>query len=170
MLARERQSRQMRLTAGAIFLLLLVGCAGPSLVREMSNRGASYLQTGKVAIRGSEADVGSQITVEAKEGFIIQRIWDTIYASRPYTAWAASGFREVEFYRWEEDLEPVAVLLVNVTDEAHFKGQTPKDGFRCPGLSDYLMTLLVAEAKKRTGEKGNRQQPLAPDRAKPPAR
>ena len=73
----------------------------------------------------------------------------TIYASRPYHTWAASGFREIEFYQGEEDPQPVLILCVNVTDETHIKGQTPNEGFRCPGLNEYLTGLLKREYDRR---------------------
>lgn len=132
------------------------GC-GPSaspkedltLVGQMRRRGISHLDTRKVVIRGSEGCYGADTIVVATEGFIIQKIWDTIYMARPYHTWAASGYREIEFYHWEKDPEPVVVLRLNVTDEAHFRGQTAKEGFRCPGLSEYLTGLLKRAYEKR---------------------
>ena len=61
----------------------------------------------------------------------------------------ASGFREIEFYQWEKDRQPVLILCVNVTDESHIKGRTSNEGFRCPGLNEYLTGLLKREYERR---------------------
>jgi len=119
----------------------------------MKRRGISYLTTRKVVIRGSEGGYGADTVFLATEDFIIQEIWDTIYVSRPYHIWCACGFREIEFYEWENAKQPIVTLCVNKTCETHIKGKTPKEGFRCPGLTDYLTKLLKYEYEKNKTKK-----------------
>ena len=152
-------------TSGMLWFCLataiwVAGCSGPSLVGQMKARGVSDLETGKVVIRGSEADFGSETEVTATADFIIQKVWDSVYASRPYHTWAASGYREIEFYRRPDDPQPVLTLLVNATDETHIRGRTAQDGFRCPGLHEYLMMLLEKEYQKTTKQEDD---PVSPE-------
>ena len=123
-------------------LLVLSGCAQPSLVGQMKARGVTYLNTKKVVIRDCEGGFGGNVVVSATEQFIIQEIWDRIYLSRPYHCWAACGWGEIEFYLSEDANTPAVVLEVNETDETHLKGKTPDQGFRCPGLQEYIDQFL----------------------------
>lgn len=125
------------------------GCTKPTLVDQMQSRGISYLNTQKVVIRASEGGYGSDTVVNVEEEFIIQRIWDSIYVSRPYHRWSASGDEQVEFYSSREDSKPRLTLMVNVSDLARIKGQTYNEGFRCPGLNEYLQEWLKREYEKK---------------------
>ena len=70
-------------------LLIITGCTSPSLVERMNDYGVTHLNTQKIVLHGSEADVGSGVTVDIEEHCLIQRIWDSIYQSRPEITWAA---------------------------------------------------------------------------------
>jgi len=140
----------------AIYLLVLAGCQStstrpdlrPALVQKLEKRGVSDASTGKIILVGSEGGYGGNMQVIITADFLIQEIWDTIYQSRPYKTWAASGFRKLKFYAGPESEVPVAELLVNVTDRCHFDGDFD-DSFRCPGINKILEPLLKAEYEKR---------------------
>lgn len=113
--------------------------------------GVTHLNTRKVIIRGHEGSVGQgkDIVIDSVEEYVIQQIWDTMYQSRPYDRWAASGFTELEFYTDEDGKKPDAVLHVNETDMAFTKDI--KEGYRCPGLAglvDRLQNEAFQEASK----------------------
>jgi hypothetical protein len=132
-----------------VLLLLLGGCANPSLVRDLKARNMTYLNTTKVVIRGSQADVGADVVVEVASQFVIQAIWDMIYLSRPYDRWAMSGYRILELYTHDDTTIPDVVLLVNETDKTQIEGNDDAQGYRCPGLDEYLMEFLRPEYKRR---------------------
>jgi len=140
----------------APLLFLVAGCSSPSaadrhasLLRELGERGVTDLTTAKVVVRSNEGNFGSDTAITATEHFIIQGIWDTIYASRPDPYWAASGFDEIALYTSREASESAATLLLNVSGSVHLKGKTPREGFRCPGLEPFIHNLLEAEYKKK---------------------
>ena len=116
------------------------------LVTRMRAHGISHENTAKIVLWGSEADVGPDVTVEISSQFLIQEIWDTIYQSRPYTRWAASGYRKADFYAKGEADEPVMTLWINATDACHIDGQAER--FRCPKLDLLVMGLLEKEVEK----------------------
>ena len=124
-------------------LLLACGCASPSLVRQMKQRGITHHNTGRIVLTGSEADVGSNVKVDIRENFLIQKIWDTIYQSRPHDRWCACGYRRADFYTHPEG-EPVVTLWINATDACPLDGQS-ETRFRCPQLDALVMKLLQAE-------------------------
>ncbi len=142
----------------AACLLVLTGCQStstrpdlrPALVQKLEKRGVSDANTGKIILVGSEGGYGAGMQVTITANFLIQEIWDTIYQSRPYKTWAASGFRKLRFYADSESEVPVAELLVNVTDRCHFDGDFD-DSFRCPGINNILELLLKAEYEERKG-------------------
>ena len=135
--------------------LMLVGCQltstrpdfRPSLVRNLAKRGVSDVSTGRIILIGSEGGCGDDIQVTITAEFLIQEIWDTIYQSRPYKTWTASGFRKLRFYTDAQSTVPVAELLVNATDRCHFEDAFD-DAFRCPGINKTLGPLLKAEYEK----------------------
>lgn len=137
------------LCLGVLALVVTTGCAGPSLVRDMKARESTYLNTTKIVVRDSEGSFGGDIIISESSHWFIQRIWDTIYQSRPYSLWSASGFREVSFYSSENSTTPTVVLRLNDTDEAHFQDKGPHDGYRCPGLFEYLTPFLKREYEKK---------------------
>ena len=141
--------RTLSVAVLTVIALLLSGCATPSLVQDLRLHGLTCLNTKKVLIHASEAGFGAGMTVHANEQFIIQGIWDKVYLARPYSIWAASGFREIEFYTSHDASTPVVILQVNVTDETHIKGKTDKEGFRCPGLHEYLTPFLKHEYDRK---------------------
>lgn len=130
-------------------LFLLVGCASPSLVHDLKARDITYLNTKKLVIRGSQADVGADVVVELASPFIIQTIWDMIYLSRPYHLWYMSGYRILELYTSEDATVPDVTLLVNESDKTQIEGKDHDDGYRCPGLNTYLMEFLKNEYERR---------------------
>ena len=131
-------------------IFVLAGCAKNGLVENMQSHGITHEITGKIVLRGSEPDVGSKIIVPIREQFIIQEIWDSIYQSRPYSVWYASGYRHLDFYNNENDSKPILTLLVNESGATHIQGTDKR--FRCPGLEQYVMNLLTEEYKKQKGE------------------
>ncbi len=130
-----------------ILPLLICGCASPSLVRQMKQHGITHHNTGKVVLTGSEADVGSEITVEIEEQFLIQEIWDAIYQSRPHGLWYASGYRRADFYVDQND-KPATTLWINASDSSFLDGQS-KNRFRCPKLHAFVMKLLQDEYDRK---------------------
>ena len=139
----------------AVCPLMLVGCQltstrpdlRPSLVKKLAKRGVSDANTRRIILVGNEGGYGHDIQVGITAEFLIQEIWDTIYQSRPYKTWAASGFRKLRFYTDAQSAVPVAELLVNVTDRCHFE-EAFDDAFRCPGINKILGPLLKAEYEK----------------------
>lgn len=125
------------------------GEAPPSLLRELRDRGVTDATTMKVVIRSSEGNFGRDTVVTADEHFIVQGIWDGIYASRPDSHWCACGFDEIDFYTAKDAREPAATLRLNASGAAHLKGKTPREGFRCPGLQPFVQDLLQAEYRKK---------------------
>ena len=142
----------------AACLLVLTGCQSmrtrpdfhSALVQKLEKRGVSDANTEKIILVGSEGGYGERTQVTVTAEFLIQEIWDTIYQSRPYKTWAASGFRRLRFYADPESEVPAAELLVNVTDRCHFDGDFD-DSFRCPGINNILEPLLKAEYEERKG-------------------
>lgn len=142
----------------AACFLVLTGCQSmptrpdlrPALVQKLEKRGVSDANTAKIILVGSEGGYGERTQVTITAEFLIQEIWDTIYQSRPYKTWAASGFRKLRFYADRESEVPVAELLVNATDRCHFD-EDFNDSFRCPGIEKILDPLLKAEYEKRKG-------------------
>lgn len=139
-----------------VLLALAAGCsspcaveAPPSLLQELGGRGVTDRTTLKVVIRSSEGSFGRDTVVTATEHFIVQGIWDTVYASRPDPYWCACGFDEIEFYTSRDAREPAATLLLNESGSAHLKGKEPREGFRCPGLEPFIRQFLQAEYKKK---------------------
>ena len=145
----------MRLMIAACVLGLL-GCQStsvrsdprPPLVRKLAALGVSDASTRKIVIVDTEAGYGSDVQATVEWDFLIQDIWDTIYQARPYSRWAASGFRKLLFYKDAESQVPAAELLVNATDRCHFEGAF-EDGYRCPGIHRILERELKAEHEKR---------------------
>lgn len=133
----------------SLFLMisLTAGCQQTSLVKKIKSHGINDQATGKIIIRGSEADVGPNINVVITEQFVIQKIWDKIYESRPTSIWYASGYRQVDFYKSSEDIKPLFTLLVNESDASHIKGTTNR--FRCPGLAAFASKMLLEEYKRQ---------------------
>ncbi len=125
-----------------IVLALFSGCASPSLVRQMKRYGITHHNTGRIVLTGSEADVGPNIKVTIEEQCLIQEIWDSIYQSRPYGVWYASGYRRVDFYA-DPHRAPVATLWINESDASHLDGR--EERFRCPKLHALVITLLQEE-------------------------
>ena len=132
--------------AGMVLTLVAAGCSEPELVRKMEAQGASYLTTGKIVVEGSEADYGP-IRIEIAEPVEIQKVWDTIFLSRPYQVWFASGYRRVEFYRFQNDQTPLLTLYVNASGASHIDGASKRH--RCPGLDEMLMGWLADEYERR---------------------
>ena len=133
----------------------------PPLVRELEVEGVTHLNTDRVIVRDTEAGYGGHAHVIAGEQFIVQEIWDSIYASRPYHKWCASGFRKVEFYKDDNPENRVVTLLVNETGEAHLEGKGPEDGFRCPGLVEVVSRLLDYKYRKPAKESATKDSPAA---------
>lgn len=132
---------KMRITCAVILpLVFFCGCAPASLVDRMKIQGVTDLNTGKIVLYGSEADVGSDIKVTVVEHFLIQEIWDTIYQSRPGRIWYASGYRRADFYTDNYREKPALTLWINASDACHIDGQ--KQRFRCPKLNALVMKLL----------------------------
>ena len=149
----------MRRTLVVGLMGVMVGCSlrrpeviqsKPVLVRRLAARGVSDANTQKIVVVGGEGGYGTGLQVTITEEFLIQEIWDTIYQSRPYKTWAASGFRKLWFYTDRDAASFSAELLVNETDRCHFEGGFD-DGFRCPGINKILSRLLEAEYKTRKG-------------------
>ena len=113
----------------------------------MKQQGITYQNTGKIVLTGSEADVGSDVTVEIEEQFLIQEIWDSICQSRPYGVWCSSGYHRADFYTFP-DRPPVATLWINASDASHLDGQH-ETRFRCPKLHAFVMKLLQEEYDKQ---------------------
>ena len=124
-------------------LLILCGCAAPSLVRQMKQHGITHHNTDRIVLTGSDADVGPNIKVDIREQFLIQEIWDSIYQSRPHAHWDASGYRRADFYTYP-DRDPVVTLWINASDASHLDGQNGTR-FRCPKLHTLVMKLLQKE-------------------------
>ena len=140
----------------AACLLGLPGCQStsvssdprPPLVRQLADLGVSDANTRKIVIVDTEAGYGPDVAATITHDFLIQEIWDTIYQSRPYSRWAASGFRKLLFYKDAESQVPAAELLVNETDRCHFEGAFD-DAYRCPGIFRILERELKAEHERR---------------------
>lgn len=113
----------------------------------MRARGITYENTGKIILQGTEASVGSDIKIVINNSCSIQEIWDTIYQSRPYSIWYASGYLPIEFYQDENSTIPVLILLLNESGAAHINGMDKS--FYCPGLDKYVMNLLMEEYNKK---------------------
>ena len=136
-------------------LVILVGCQSvslqpdlrPALVQELGTRGVTDANTQRIIAVACEGDYGADVQVPITAPFLIQEIWDTIWQSRPYKTWAASGFRKLRFYKDRESGAPQAELLVNVTDRCHFDGAFD-DGYRCPGINKILEPLLKKEYER----------------------
>jgi hypothetical protein len=138
---------KMKRILTVILPLLVCGCASPSLVRQMEQRGITHHNTGKIVLTGSEADVGGNVKVEIEEQFIIQEIWDSIYQSRPHGLWYSSGYRRADFYADQND-KPAASLWINASDSSFLDGQS-KSRFRCPKLHAFVMKLLQEEYDRK---------------------
>ena len=132
-----------------LLALLCAGCAGPSLVRDLEKRGVTYQNTEKIIVQDSEGGWGADTIVVLSDEFAIQTVWDAIYQARPYSQWVASGYREIRFYTASRADKPNVILRQNASDEVHLKGLTARDGYRCPGLFDYLTPFLEHEYEKR---------------------
>lgn len=143
-----------------ILPLIVCGCASPSLVRQMKERGITHQNTGKIVLTGSEADVGPDIKVEIEEQFLIQEIWDSIYQSRPHDQWYASGYRRADFYTFPERA-PVATLWINASDASHLDGQS-QTRFRYPKLHALVMRLLQDEYGRRQKANQTSEPSVAP--------
>ena len=124
----------------AMPLLILTGCASPSLVQRMDAHGVTHLNTGKIVLHGSEADVGAGVKLDVVEHFLIQRIWDAVYQSRPEITWYASGYRRADFYVDTNLDTPACTLWINASDACHLDGEG--DRFRCPQLDGFVTDLL----------------------------
>lgn len=102
--------------------------------------GITYQNTAKIILRGDEASgtAGKEIVLDMNIEEI-QKIWDTIYQSRPYDHWALSGYRQLDFYSNEDSDEPDITLYINETSATH----TSKNGkrFRCPGLPELIRKI-----------------------------
>ena len=137
-------------------LLVLAGCQSvsrqpdlrPALVKEFADIGVSHANTRRIILVGSEGGYGGDMQVAITEQFLIQEIWDTVYQSRPYRTWVASGFRKLRFYTDDKARVPEVELLVNATDRCHFEGAFD-DAYRCPGINKILQPLFKAEYEKR---------------------
>ena len=128
-------------------LLIITGCASPPLVQRMNSHGVTHLNTGKIVLHGSEADVGSGVKVAVVEHFLIQRIWDTVYQSRPEIIWYASGYRRADFYADTNLDTPACTLWINASDACHLDGEP--DRFRCPQLDAFVIDLLQKAMKRQ---------------------
>lgn len=110
--------------------------ATPSMAKLIEQAsGITYNNTGKIVIRGDEASdtIGKDIVLEGDlDDYVIQEIWDTIYMSRPYDRWVASGYRELAFYADADSDTPDIILYVNETSTT--KNSKNDKRFRCPGL------------------------------------
>lgn len=147
-----------------VFLALLAqGCSNPSLVRDLKKRNVTYLNTTHIVVRGSESDGCPGVIVEDGADYVIQEIWDKIYQSRPYPRFAFSSWRTLELYTYYDFNEPAVTLMVNETNETHIKGTSPKDGYRCPGLEQYLINMLIRELQTKTQQDPRDGVSAAPD-------
>jgi len=120
--------------------------SAPQLVQRLSDQSITYRNTDKIILRGSEGGYGASLAVTITEEFLIQKIWDSIYQSRPYDVWAASGYRKLDFYKKGQKNGPVLTLMVNATDACHIEGTSER--FRCPELSAILGKLLKSKYEK----------------------
>ena len=138
--------------------LLLAGCANtqlaptnePAFVQVLNRHGLTPESTQKIDVVASEGGYGSRVQVSITEEFLIQEIWDTIYQSRPYRTWAASGHRKLRFYTSADSSKPDLEVMVNVTDRCHVNGGFER-GYRCPGINKVLEPVLKREHEKRKG-------------------
>jgi len=130
-----------------LLLVLICGCASPSLVHQMQDRGITHHNTSKIVLIGSESDVGSDIKVEIGEAFLVQEIWDAIYQSRPHDLWYASGYRRADFYVDASGVS-AGTLWINESDTAFLEGMEAHR-FRCPKLHERVMSLLQDELDRR---------------------
>ncbi len=131
-----------------LFVFTLSGCAPPSLVDRMKSLGVTHLNTSKIVLHGSEADVGSDVQVDVVEHSLIQAIWDSIYQSRPTQIWYASGYRRADFYSDTDLNHPACTLWINASDACHINKQP--DRFRCPNLNSLVVKLLQKAYDNRT--------------------
>lgn len=125
------------------------GCVSSSLVERMRHHGVTDLNTGKIVLHGSEADVGSGVRVEIVEHLLIQRIWDSIYQSRLTKVWYSSGYRQAEFYADTDLNNPACTLWINESDACNLSDATIR--FRCPHLNGLALDLL------QKAKEGNRK-------------
>jgi hypothetical protein len=146
----------MMKTVGIAVLMAcaLCGCASPSLTDRMRHCGVTDLNTGKIVLHGSEADVGAGVRAEIVEHFLIQRIWDAIYQSRPTRVWYSSGYRRADFYADTDPNSPACTLWINASDACHLAGSA--DRYRCPLLNGLALDLL------QKAKEGNRQSEQLP--------
>ena len=153
------------IVCAATSIMVLTGCAStstrsdlqPTFVQKFADMGVSAANTRKIVLVGSEGGYGSNVHVIITEKFLIQEIWDTIYQSRPYGTWAASGFKKLRFYTETGTGSAKVELLVNETDRCHFE-KAFDDAFRCPGINKILEPLLKAEYEKRKDTHQSLQQ------------
>lgn len=132
-----------KLLAAFFLPILLDACAQRSFLERIEHdSGVTYQRTGKIIIRGTEADYGPGQDIEITEAFLIQQFWDSIHLARPYDVWYASGYRIVEFYG-DPEAEPSLILYVNESSATHTNHSQQR--YRCPGLHE-LIARLQADA------------------------
>ena len=111
------------------------------LVRQLAARGITDQNTSRIVVIGNEGGYGSDFKITIGPHYLIQKIWDTIYQSRPYKTIVFSGYRTLKFYKKGDSRAPVVELLVNATGRCHIHDSFD-NGYRCPGINKLLKRLL----------------------------
>ena len=146
----------MKRTLVSSCVLFLIGCQSsthnystnkPRLVHILESYGVTDTNTAKVILLGTEGldDGGARVVIDT--GFEIQRIWDTIYQSRPTECRFFCGCRGIQFFTNYNANTPDVELSVNITERCHVTG-TIEEGFRCPGINEIIAPPLKAEYKR----------------------
>lgn len=144
--------------AALVAAIFFVGCAAneavsptePAFVQTLKRHGVTPDNIRRIELVGSEGGYGGSLQVTITAEFLIQEIWDTIYQSRPYRAWVASGDRTLRLYTSANSNTPDVEIMVNATDRCHIKGIF-EIGYRCPGINRVLEPELKREYAKRKG-------------------
>ena len=152
----------MRRILAVVVLLLLGGCAGNGLVRDLGAQGVEPRSTVRLVFAGSEADFGSDVRVNVVDRQVISEVWHSIQKAKPTGLWCACGYRKVEFHTSPKSLKPAATLMVNATGASHVleskryrydRTQMKMVGmFECSGLHDLIMNALKKEYARTHGQ------------------
>lgn len=116
----------------AAYVATCAGCSGRqatsqsdavnSLLLDLRERGVTKSSTAFLVFQGSGADFGPDVTVRVTDRETIARVWRSIQSASPTAHWAASGWREVQFFS-QGASTPRAILQVNETDASRVVGE-----------------------------------------------